>query len=65
VAALATALHSDIVELTRMLLMQGDAADQFAETLGRTLTRLSSEVETLSGAVQALDVQLEGTPARA
>ena len=30
-----------------MLRMQGDASDQVAEILGRTLTRLSAEVEAL------------------
>jgi hypothetical protein len=47
-------LRIDVVELTRMLRMQGDAADQVAEVLGRTLTRLSSEVETLGAAVGEL-----------
>ena len=45
-------LRSDIVELTRMLRMQGDASDQVAEVLGRTLTRLSAEVETLAGMLE-------------
>ena len=52
------ALQSDIVELTRMLRMQADAADQVAEALGRTLIRLSVEVEDLN-------VALGGSPARA
>ena len=43
---------SDLVELNRVLRMQGDAADQVAEVLGRTLTRLSAEVEMLAGAVE-------------
>jgi hypothetical protein len=50
-------LQSDIVELTRMLRMQADAADQVAEALGRTLIRLSVEVEDLNAA-------LGGSPAR-
>jgi class 3 adenylate cyclase len=50
------ALRADIVELTRMLRMQGDAADQVAEVLGRALTRLSSEVETLSEVVGKSDL---------
>jgi hypothetical protein len=65
VASVVEALRSEIVELTRMLRMQGDAADQLAETLGRTLARLSGEVEALGEAVQALDARLEGTPSRA
>jgi ubiquinone biosynthesis protein UbiJ len=47
-------LRKDVVELTRMLRMQGDAADQVAEALGRTFTRLSAEVESLSEAVGQL-----------
>lgn len=47
-------LRSDIVELTRMIRMQGDAADQVAEVMGRTFTRLSSEVGALSAAVREL-----------
>ena len=47
-------LRKDVVELTRMIRMQGDAADQVAEVLGRTFTRLSAEVESLSGAVGQL-----------
>jgi uncharacterized protein (DUF2267 family) len=50
-------LQSDVVELTRMLRMQADAADQVAEALGRTLIRLSVEVEDLNAA-------LGGSPAR-
>ena len=51
------ALQSDVVELTRMLRMQADAADQVAEALGRTLIRLSVEVEDLN-------VAMGGTPPR-
>ena len=58
-------LGSAIVELTRMLRMQGDAADEVAEMLGRAFTRLSAELETLSSAVQALDRRLVEMPARA
>jgi hypothetical protein len=47
------ALESDVVELTRMLRMQADAADQVAEALGRTLIRLSVEVEDLNVALGA------------
>jgi hypothetical protein len=53
------ALHDDLraemVEVARMLRMQGDADDELAETLGRTLTRLSAEVEGLSTAVAHLE----------
>jgi len=54
------ALRSDLVELTRVLRMQGDAADQIAEVLGRALTRLSAEVETLSGALENMGAVREG-----
>ena len=46
-------LRSDLVELSRMLRMQGDAADQVAEVLGRTIARLSTEVDQLSEALHA------------
>ena len=54
-------LRSDLVELNRVLRMQGDAADQVAEVLGRTLTRLSAEVEVLSGAVESVRSLAEGS----
>jgi hypothetical protein len=41
--------------------MQGDAADQVAEVLGRTLTRLSAEVEVLSGALESARSLAEGS----
>jgi hypothetical protein len=47
-------LRRDIVELTRMLRMQGDAADQVAEVLGRTFTNLSEQVQALGEAVAEL-----------
>jgi hypothetical protein len=50
-ALLTTALRDDVVELTRMLRMQADAADQVAEALGRTLVRLSVKVEDLNAAM--------------
>jgi len=53
----ATSVRSDVVELTRMLRMQGDAADQVAEVLGRTLASLSMEVGTLSAALQGLQAR--------
>ncbi|MGH9104290.1 MAG: hypothetical protein ACRDZX_00340 [Acidimicrobiales bacterium] len=52
-------LRGDIVELTRMLRMQGDAADQVAEVMGRTLTRLSAEVEILHAVVETLPARPE------
>jgi formylmethanofuran dehydrogenase subunit C len=52
------ALRGDIVELTRMLRMQGDASDQVAEVMGRTLVRLSAEVEALAGALSRAGVAL-------
>ena len=54
-------LRSDLVELNRVLRMQGDAADQVAEVLGRTLTRLSAEVEMLTGALDGVGVVREGS----
>ncbi len=47
-------LRADLVEITRMLRMQGDAADQVAEVLGRTIARLSAEVDQLSEALHSL-----------
>jgi len=61
----AAALRSDVAELTRMLRMQGDAADQVAEVLGRTLTRLSSELEALGGTIEMLQARGEGAPSPA
>jgi chromosome segregation ATPase len=54
-------VRSDLVELNRVLRMQGDAADQVAEVLGRTLTRLSAEVEVLSGALENARTLTEGS----
>jgi hypothetical protein len=42
------AIRKDLVEIQRMIRQQGDAADQVAEILGRTLARLSVEVADLS-----------------
>jgi hypothetical protein len=50
-------MATGFTEVTRMLLMQGDAGDQVAEILGRALTRLSAEVETLGNAVEALQAK--------
>lgn len=47
-------LRAEMVEVARMLRQQGDAADEVAETLGRTLARLSAEVDHLAEAVARL-----------
>ncbi len=44
-------VRAELVEVARMLRMQGDAADQVAEVLGRTMVRLSAEVNALADAV--------------
>jgi hypothetical protein len=41
-------LHLELAELRRIVVTQGDAADQTAEVLGRTLTQLSEELARLS-----------------
>ena len=51
----------DMVELTRMLRMQGDASDQVAEVMGRTLARLSAEVEALAGALDRSGLAFEAS----
>ena len=51
-------LRVEVVELTRMLRQQGDAADEVAEALGRTLARLSAEIESLATAVANLERRL-------
>lgn len=48
-----------IAETQRILADQGDAADEVAETIGRTLTRLSAEVTALSSEVEQLNQRLE------
>jgi hypothetical protein len=53
------ALRGDYVELTRMFRMQGDAADQVAEALGRTLTRLTAELESFGGGLEELEEHME------
>jgi hypothetical protein len=63
-AELVAALRAEMVEVARMLRQQGDAADEVAETLGRTLARLSAEVETLAEAVSRLDRALEAVSDR-
>lgn len=52
-------VKAENVELVRMLRQQGDAADEVAEVLGRTLARLGAEVETLAKAVERLEARLD------
>lgn len=52
-------VRAENAELTRMLRQQGDASDQVAEILGRTLARLGAEVEALSQAVERLQARLD------
>jgi len=59
VAAILPGVRAENVELTRMLRQQGDASDEVAEILGRTLTRLGAEVEALSDAVERLEARLD------
>ena len=51
----AESVRSEMRELARMLRQQGDAADEMAETFGRTLARLSVAVENLHARLEALD----------
>jgi len=59
-AELVRNLHAEMVEVARMLRIQGDADDELASTLGRTLLRLSAEVEELAAAVGRLRAQRGG-----
>lgn len=58
-AAVTAFVKTENVELVRMLRQQGDAADEVAEVLGRTLARLGAEVETLAKAVERLEARLD------
>jgi DNA repair exonuclease SbcCD ATPase subunit len=58
-------MRRDIAELTRMIRMQGDAQDEVAEVMGRTLTRLSAEVEALGLALDAIRESPEAAPSPA
>ncbi len=49
----------ELAELRRILADQGDAADEVAEALGRTLTRLSAEVSDLGAEVVRLRARLD------
>ncbi len=44
-------LRSEVAEVYRILGQQSDAADEVAEALGRTITRLSAEVSRLTEAL--------------
>ena len=61
-------VRAEMRELARMLRQQGDAADEMAETFGRTLARLSVAVENLHARLEALDgagseQKVDGQPA--
>jgi hypothetical protein len=45
------AMRSELAEIYRILNQQSDAADEVAEALGRTITRLSAEVARLTDAL--------------
>lgn len=47
------ALRAEMVEVARMLRQQGDASDEVAEVLGRTLVRLSAEIDELGEHLEA------------
>lgn len=48
-------LHTEISELRRIVVGQGDAADQTAEILGRTLAQLSEELARVSERLDRLE----------
>lgn len=52
-------VKASIAEIERILGYQGDAADEVAETTGRTLTRLSSELSALTAELARLNHRLE------
>lgn len=52
-------VSSRIDDVERILGDQGDAADEVAEVIGRTLTRLSAEVTALNSEIAQLRAQLE------
>jgi hypothetical protein len=62
-ANLERAIRDEMRELARMLSQQGDAAEELAETFGRTLIRLSSAVEDLQARLDRLEAA-EERPAR-
>lgn len=52
-------LQGEFREIRRILGDQGDAADEVAEVLGRTITRLSTEVAELTAEVVRLRERLD------
>jgi len=52
-------VKASMAEIERILGYQGDAADEVAETIGRTLTRLTSELTALTAEVARLNERLE------
>ncbi|MBO0693062.1 MAG: hypothetical protein J2P58_09210 [Acidimicrobiaceae bacterium] len=59
VAAILPGVRAENAEVVRMLRQQGDASDEVAEILGRTLARLGAEVDALSQAVERLQARLD------
>ncbi|HWD56580.1 MAG TPA: hypothetical protein VG346_15760 [Acidimicrobiales bacterium] len=57
------AVRDEMTELARMLRQQGDAADELAETFGRSLIRLSKAIEDLQARLDRLEME-EGRPTR-
>jgi hypothetical protein len=58
-AATVDALAPEFAEIRRVLGDYGDAADQVADTLGRVLTRLTGQVESLAEEVARLHERLD------
>jgi ubiquinone biosynthesis protein UbiJ len=54
-AAVERTVREELQELSRMIGQQGDAADELAETFGRTLTRLSEAVDELQSRLDRLE----------
>ena len=51
-------IRGSIAEIERVLGDQGDAADEVAETIGRSLTRLSAEITALTAEMDRLNQRL-------
>ena len=49
---------AETAQLLRVLGDQGDAADEVAETLGRTMTRLSAEITSLATVIDSLATEV-------
>jgi hypothetical protein len=60
---LESAVRKEMEELARMMRQQGDAANELAETFGRSLIRLSKAVEDLQARLDGLEME-EGRPTR-